>query len=83
MRARDVMQGASLDWCKASFCQAGECVEIAEYGEAVIMRSSAHPDAGYLCFTAKEFGSFLAGAKAGEFDFVLRSAGTDLLQIAM
>ena len=77
MRVRDVMQGASLDWYKASFCQAGECVEIAKYGDAVVMRSSAHPDAGYLCFSPKEFGSFLAGAKAGEFDFAWRNAAVD------
>jgi hypothetical protein len=31
------------------------------------MRSSAHPDAGYVYFDPNEFGSFLAAVKAGEF----------------
>jgi Domain of unknown function (DUF397) len=70
MRSRDVMQGASFNWCRASFCQTGECVEIAEHEDMVIMRSSAHPDAGYVYFSPKEFGSFLAAAKAGEYDSV-------------
>jgi hypothetical protein len=70
MRSRDVMQGVSFNWCKASFCQTGECVEIAAHEDMVIMRSSAYPDAGYVYFSPKEFGSFLAAAKAGEFDKV-------------
>jgi hypothetical protein len=68
MRSRDfVMQGASLDWYSSSLCQAGECVEIAASEDVVIMRSSAHPDAGNIYFSQKEFGSFLAAAKAGKY----------------
>lgn len=70
MRSHGVVQGASLNWCRASFCQTGECVEIAAHDDAVIMRSSAHPDAGYIYFSPKEFSSFVAAAKAGEFDLV-------------
>jgi hypothetical protein len=70
MRSRDVMQDASFGWYKASFCQTGECVEIAAHEDMVVMRSSAHPDAGYIYFSPKVFGSFLAAAKAGEFDQV-------------
>lgn len=68
MRSRDVMQGVPVDWCKASLCQTGECVEIAAHEDMVVMRSSAHPDSGYVYFSRKEFGSFLAAAKAGEFE---------------
>jgi hypothetical protein len=68
MRSNDIMQDVSFNWSRASLCQNGECVEIAAHGEMVIMRSSAHPNAGYVYFSQKEFGSFLAAAKAGEFD---------------
>jgi hypothetical protein len=57
-----------LDWHKSSLCQTGECVEIAAQSGTVIMRKSTQPDAGYVYFTPEEFGSFLMGAKAGEFD---------------
>jgi hypothetical protein len=64
------MHGTSLDWCRASLCAAGECVEIAAHQDVVIMRNSARPDSGYVFFSPKEFGAFLAAAKAGEFDLV-------------
>jgi len=64
----DSTQAKALVWQKASFCQTGECVELAAQEGAVIMRSSSQPDAGYLYFTAEEFGLFLRRAKAGEFD---------------
>jgi hypothetical protein len=68
MRSGDVVvQGTSLDWSRSSLCQAGECVEIAETGGLVIMRSSVYPDGGHIYFSRKEFGAFLAAAKAGEY----------------
>lgn len=67
MRSGDVMRGASLNWCKSSLCQTGECVEIAAHEDVVIMRSSAHPDAGHIYFDPNQFGSFIAAVKAGEF----------------
>lgn len=67
MRSSDVMRGASLNWCRSSLCQTGECVEIAAHEDVVVMRSTAHPDAGYIYFDPNEFGSFLAAVKAGEF----------------
>lgn len=68
MRSRNaVIQGAPLDWYRSSFCQAGECVEIAETDGVVIMRSSTHPNDGHIYLSRKEFASFLASAKAGEY----------------
>lgn len=64
------MQTSELDWHKASFCQTGECVEIAAYNDLVLMRSSAQPKMGYVYFTLEEFSSFLEAAKSGEFDLV-------------
>ena len=58
----------SLDWQKASFCQNGECVEIAAHNGMVMMRKSNEPNSARLYFTPEEFSSFLRGAKAGEFD---------------
>ncbi len=57
------------DWHKSTFCQTGECVEIAALNGMVIMRKSTQPDADYVYFTPDEFGSFLGQAKAGDFDF--------------
>jgi Domain of unknown function (DUF397) len=64
------MQTPALDWHKASFCQTGECAEIAAYNDVVLMRSSAQPESGYVYFTPEEFTSFLEAAKSGEFDLV-------------
>lgn len=62
------MQTPALDWHRASFCQTGECVEIAAYDKAVVMRSSTQPESGYIYFTPEEFTSFLVAAKAGDLD---------------
>ena len=63
MQSSEVMQGASLNWRRASNCQTGECVEIAAQEGVVVMRSSARPDAGYIYFEPNEFGSFLEAVK--------------------
>jgi hypothetical protein len=57
-----------LAWRRASFCANGECVELAEQDGTIIMRNSAHPAGPALHYTAEEFGSFVRGIKAGEFD---------------
>jgi hypothetical protein len=48
-------------------CDSGACVEIAVQGEAVMVRSSAAPEAT-LTLTLPEWQEFLAGAKRGLFD---------------
>jgi hypothetical protein len=68
MRSHETIQIQSLDWYRASFCQNGECVEIATQNGAVIMRSSAEPDSGQIRFTPEEFSYFLREAKAGRYD---------------
>jgi len=62
------MQTPELDWHKSSRCQTSECVEISAYDGMVLMRSSAAPESGYICFTEEEFDGFLGAAKAGKFD---------------
>jgi hypothetical protein len=68
MQSYEAVKASPLAWYKASFCQNRECVEVTEINGLVLMRSSAEPDSGYINLTAKEFGSFLTAAKAGEFD---------------
>ncbi len=68
MGAREGMDASVLDWHRASLCQNGECVEIAMYRDAVVMRNSAEPNSGNVFFTLEEFGTFLERAKAGSFN---------------
>jgi hypothetical protein len=71
MRSHGTIQIPSVDWYRASFCQNGECVEIAAQNGVVIMRSSAEPDSGQIRFTPEEFGCFLREAKAGGYDLIV------------
>jgi hypothetical protein len=48
-------------------CDGGACIEVAGFNEAIIMRTSANPDAT-LTMSRDEWREFLAGAKAGLFD---------------
>ena len=58
-----------LPWRKAQRSVAnGACVELAPVDGMVAMRDSKDPDGPVLMYTAAEWGAFLHGAKAGEFD---------------
>jgi nitrate reductase alpha subunit len=70
MRSYEDVRPLSIDWYRASFCQSGECVEVARHDDTVMMRNSTHPDTGYVYFTPEEFNMFLGAAKAGEFDLI-------------
>jgi hypothetical protein len=79
-RSRQVAPAA---WRKASFCAAGECVEMARQGGLVALRNSKNPGL-MLRYTTATWLSFVSGIKAGEFDDLslamnlpqLRSSGT-------
>jgi hypothetical protein len=58
---------SELVWHSGRPCEGGACIEIAEGGEAVIMRSSVSPDATFTV-SRDEWREFLASAKAGFFD---------------
>ncbi|WP_424531932.1 DUF397 domain-containing protein [Sphaerisporangium viridialbum] len=50
----------------------GECVEagpLADGTERVAVRHSHHPDREVILYTRGEWQAFIAGVKAGEFDF--------------
>lgn len=58
-----------LTWRKSSYSGAnGNCVEIAETGDAILVRNSNRPGDGAIEFTRAELAAWIAGAKAGEFD---------------
>jgi len=59
-------------------CDGGACVEVAADGEAVLVRSSANPDAPPAALSCEEWWEFLADVKQGAFDGVTRPRGPDL-----
>ena len=54
-------------WRKATFCAAGECVEISRQDDRIVLRNSALPRA-VVRYTPEEWRAFVAGLRAGEFD---------------
>lgn len=59
-----------MKWIKSSFCNFGNCVEVALLGGSLIaVRNSKARGAGTLYFSATEWTEFVRGVKAGEFDF--------------
>jgi hypothetical protein len=60
---------AGAVWHKSSRSNGqGQCVEVAQLDTAVAVRDSKHPTGAVLIFTPAEWATFIAGAKAGEFD---------------
>lgn len=55
-------------WRKATFCQSGECVEVAQRDGRILLRDSKEPAGSVLHYTADEWRAFVSGIKAGEFD---------------
>lgn len=57
-----------MTWRKSSFTDNGECWELAETGEHVLVRNSNAPDAGTLTLTRGQLAGLVAGIKTGELD---------------
>ena len=54
----------------SSFCNFGGCVEVGQTADgAVLVRDTKDRAQRALAFTAQEWVAFVAGVKAGEFDF--------------
>jgi hypothetical protein len=53
-------------WHRPSFCQAGECPEIAEIDGMIALRSSADPGS-VIRYTSEEWRALVRAIKAGEF----------------
>ncbi len=55
-------------WRKSSYSARSACVEVAFAGDRVGVRDSKDPHGPVLIFSPGEWGAFLAGIRAGEFD---------------
>jgi hypothetical protein len=54
----------------SSFCNFGNCVEVGRTDDgAVLVRDTKDRAQHALSFTDEEWSAFVAGVKAGEFDF--------------
>jgi hypothetical protein len=64
------MDLSRAEWRKASYSSSngGQCVEVALAPSAVAVRDSKDPAGPNLVVLAAEWGAFVAGVKAGEFD---------------
>lgn len=71
MAAKDLRE---VTWQKSRYSNSqGECVEFAKLpGGEVAMRNSRFPDGPALVYTTAEMKAMLLGAKAGEFDHLVR-----------
>ena len=59
-----------IEYRISSFCSYGNCVEVGESTDgAVLVRDTKDRRQQALAFTAEEWTAFVAGVKAGEFDF--------------
>jgi hypothetical protein len=58
----------SLEWRRSSPCANSGCVEVARRGDKIAVRDSKINDSPVLSYTSDEWGAFVAGVKAGEFD---------------
>lgn len=58
-----------VSWRKSSYCQAQECVEVAEDNGFFLVRDSKEGEQGpVLQFTTAEWKAFLLGVADGEFN---------------
>ena len=59
-----------IEFRVSSFCSLGSCVEVGRTPEgAVLVRDTKDRAQQALTFTPDEWTAFVAGVKAGEFDF--------------
>ena len=59
-----------IEYKVSSFCSFGNCVEVGRSPEgAVLVRDTKDRAQQALAFTDEEWTAFVAGVKAGEFDF--------------
>ena len=70
--ASDDPRQSEVTWIKAKqSVGADACVELAPFGDLIAVRDSKHPEV-HLFYTQVEMKAFINGAKAGEFDFLVK-----------
>lgn len=57
-----------VKWRNSSYCGTNACVEVASAGGLIYVRDSKNPNIAPLAFTTEEWGAFIRGVRAGEFD---------------
>jgi hypothetical protein len=55
-------------WRVSSFTNNGQCVELADVDNAILVRNSNHPDAGTLTLGPEAMAAFVEDVKAGRLD---------------
>ena len=59
-----------IDFQVSSYCSYGNCVEVGRSADGVVLvRDTKDRAQQALVFTDEEWAAFVAGVKAGEFDF--------------
>jgi hypothetical protein len=61
-----------LVWSVSRTCESGACVAVARSGESVFIGNSNNLEAPISEFTTDEWREFLAGAKLGHFDGIVK-----------
>jgi hypothetical protein len=67
---------SALNWRHSSFCNGGDCVEIAASEGLVAIRSSGTPDGQALTFPARSWQQFIEEVKRGELNYFGRPEGS-------
>lgn len=73
--AGDEAGARSVVWRRSSFCQTGECVEVAALDGMILVRDSKRPEP-VLAYSSEEFRSFALAIRAGEYDDLIGTAGS-------
>ncbi|GGM15829.1 DUF397 domain-containing protein [Dactylosporangium sucinum] len=58
-----------LEWRKSDFCGSSSCVEVAKHADSFLVRDAKNPNGSVLTFDRAEWDAFVAGVRAGNFDF--------------
>jgi Domain of unknown function (DUF397) len=68
MSSNEIDCSLHLAWRTASFCQSGECIQVAQRDGLIILRDSTRPRGTLLHYDAGIWRCFIRDVKAGEFD---------------
>jgi hypothetical protein len=66
MRLYELRRPPSVGWRKSSRCAAGECLEVTQKGDNVLLRSNRAPRT-VIRISKEEWQAFSSGMSAGEF----------------
>ena len=77
--------GSDLLFHRSSYCDSGDCVEVAQRRDGMVsVRDSKNRAQQELIFTREEWVAFMRGAKSGEFDFGMNiGAGIDSMTVRL